>query len=129
MSICSLGLFLVSTEFSQERLLSMLPLEKTARTVLESRKTTVLLAESEFPVRSMLDSSKVRFLRVYAIWGLWSIPLPFSRQPMASYTRVKSQSYIQKARHEYPSKSVRRSCRDACWTGSPCSRRAMRHVK
>jgi hypothetical protein len=35
----------------------------------------------------------------------------------------------QKARHEYLSNSVRRSRKDTGWTGSPCSRRAMRHAR
>lgn len=70
----------------------MLPLAKTSRLFLESRKTAVLLADPDLPVNdSMLESPKVQSLKVYVIWGLWSIPLPFSRQPVASYTKVNNQ--------------------------------------
>lgn len=70
----------------------MLPLAKTTRLFLESRKNAVFLAEPELPVNdSMLESSKVQSLKVYVIWGLRSIPLPFLQQPVASYTKVNNQ--------------------------------------
>lgn len=69
----------------------MSPLAKTGRPLLESRKTTVLLLEPELPENRMLEWSKVQSLEVFVVWGLWSIPLTFSWQPVASYTKVNNQ--------------------------------------